>query len=144
MPSWLPPHLIALPLHLPDELGFGFRLPHTQVDGVHQLELPALAPHRRAVFAGAYLLFPRVPPGRLQHLQSVGHADLVVDLPLPLEIYGVLVELAAILPAYAVDDQVVVEVAGVCVGGDHHLELWEQLLGQLQPYGVDLLWRHIL
>lgn len=52
-------------------------------------------------------------------MQSVGHADLVIDLPLPLEVGGVLVELAVILPAHAVDDQVVVEVVGVYMLGHY-------------------------
>ena len=38
----------------------------------------------------------------------MGHADLVADLPLPLEVRGVLVELVTVLPAHAVDDQVAV------------------------------------
>lgn len=77
-------------------------------------------------------------------MQTVGHTDLVIDLPLPLEVSGVLVEFAACLAANTVDDQVVVEVVGVHMGGDYYLELREQLLGQLQPYGVDFLRRHIL
>ena len=41
-----PPHLIAPPLHFPDKLGSGFGLPHTQINGDHEPELPTLAPHR--------------------------------------------------------------------------------------------------
>ena len=69
----------------------------------------------------------------------MSHTDLIIDLPLLLEISGVLVELMAILPANAVDDEVVVEVIGVHVGGDYHLELREQPLSQFQTDGVDFL-----
>lgn len=144
LPGRLPPHLVAPLLHLSDILGFGFGLPHAQVDGSHELELPALTPDCRAVLAGTHGLVLGVPLGRLQYLQTMGAADLIADLPLPLEVSGVLVELAAILPAHAVDDEVVVEVVGVHMSGDYHLELWEQPLGQFQTDGVDLLWGDVL
>ena len=34
--------------------------------------------------------------------------------------------------------------AGINVGGDHHLEAWELSLGELQTDGVDLLGRDII
>lgn len=139
LPGLLPPHLIATPLHLPDEISPRPGPFHTLVDGVHQLELPALTPNRRAVLTGTHLLFLGVLLRWLQHTQTVGHTDLVIDLPLPLEVCGVLVELVSILPAHAVDDQVIVEVLGIHMGGNHHLVLREQPLCQFQPDGVDLL-----
>jgi hypothetical protein len=43
----------------------------------------------------------------------MGDTDLVVDLPVLLEVDGVLVQLAAIDTADAVDDQMIVQMVGV-------------------------------
>ena len=139
LPRVLPPHLVVALLHLPEKLSFRPVLTHTQVDGVDEPELPALTADSGAVLAGTHLLFLGVLLGRLQHCQAVGGADLVADLPLALEVSGVLVELAACGAAHAVDDEVAVEMVGVHMGGDHHLEVREQPLGQLQPDGVNFL-----
>ena len=69
------------------------------------------------------MLFPSVLFWRLQHLQSMRHADLIIDLPMPLEICGVLVQLFAILAAHAVDHQMVVEVIRVQMGRHDDLKV---------------------
>ena len=53
--------------------------------------------------------------------------------------FTVLVELSATLTADAVHHQMVVEVAGVHVGGDHHLIVGKRSLCQFQTDGVSLL-----
>ena len=48
-------------------------------------------------------------------------------------------ELPAVDTADAVDHQMVVQMVGVDVGGDQHLEVWELSLGELHTDGVDFL-----
>ena len=99
--------MVALSLNFLNELAPCLGFSHTQVDGGHELELPALSPDRRAVLAGSHLFILGVLLWRLQHLKPVSHTDLITDLPLPLKICGILMELVSILPAHTVDDQVV-------------------------------------
>ena len=58
----------------------------------------------------------------VQHPQTVGQTDFIVHFTVRQEVTVVLVELVSILVADAVDDHVVVQMSGVNVGGDHHLE----------------------
>ena len=60
------------------------------------------------------------------------------------KVTGALLELVPILVADAVDDHVVVQMAGVNVGGAHHLEAWKLTLGELPVDGVDLLGRDVV
>ena len=69
----------------------------------------------------------------------MGETDLVVDLPVPLKVCGVLVQFLTILAAHAVDYQMVVQMPGINMSGNDHLEVREQLLSQLHTDGVDLL-----
>lgn len=72
---------------------------------------------------------------------AVRHADLIIDLPMPLEICGVLVQLFAVLAAHAVDHQMVMKMVCIQVCCHDYLKIWELLLRELHADGVDLLWR---
>ena len=73
----------------------------------------------------------------------MGQTDLIVHFSVCQQIVIALVELVAVLVADTVHHHVVVQVAGVHVGGDHHLEVRELPLGKLQTDGVDLLGRDV-
>ena len=66
----------------------------------------------------------------------MGQTDFIVGLPVGQQIIGALVEFPPVHAADAVDHQVVVDVVGIHMGGDHHFEVWELPLGQLQSDGV--------
>ena len=104
LPAVCPPHLIALALHQRDELVFGGSVPHALVDGVYQPELPALALGSRAILPGAHPLLLDLLLRRREDRQMVGGADLIVDLPMGLQVRGTLVELAAVPEADTVLD----------------------------------------
>ena len=74
----------------------------------------------------------------------MGDADRIAGQPVGLQISGALVEFLAVLERDAVHHQVIVQMAGVDVGGHQHLEIGELPLGQLQTDGVDLLRRQVV
>ena len=74
----------------------------------------------------------------------MGDADRIAGQPVGLEVSGALVEFLAVLERDAVHHQVIVQMAGVDVGGHQHLEIGELPLGQLQTDGVDLLGRQVV
>ena len=69
------------------------------------------------------------------------HANLVIHVPVMLQVQGILVQLPAIHTAHGIDYQVVMQVARVHMGGDQHFIIWELFLGKLHPYGVGQLRR---
>ena len=103
-PPLRPPHLVPLALHQGDEFLAGFGVPHALVDGVHQPELPALALGGGAVLPGAHPFLLDLLLRRREDRQMVGGADLIVDLPMGLQVRGTLVELAAVPEADTVHD----------------------------------------
>lgn len=56
--------------------------------------------------------------GFWEDTQAVGQTDLVVYVPVVLQVCCVLVELLAVYTAHGIHDQVVMKVAGVHMGGD--------------------------
>ena len=74
----------------------------------------------------------------------VGGADLIVGQPVGLQVGGTLVELAAVLEADTVYDQVAVQNVGVDVSRHQHLEVWKLPLGQLQANSMCLLGRQAI
>ena len=74
----------------------------------------------------------------------MGDADRIAGQPVGLQISDALVEFLAVLERDAVHHQVIVQMAGVDVGGHQHLEIGELPLGQLQTDGVDLLRRQVV
>lgn len=96
LPCIRPDDLVALVLHVLDEALPFIGTFQRVVDGSDEIQLPAIAPQSRLVFAGTHLLFPCVLLRRLQHLQPMRYADFIIDLPVPLEVCGVLVQLFAI------------------------------------------------
>ena len=69
----------------------------------------------------------------------MGHTDLIIHLPVPLKVGGILVEFSAVRTTHTVDHQMVVQVVGVHVGGHQDLIVRELLLRELDSDGVDLL-----
>ena len=57
-------------------------------------------------------------------------ANLVVYVPVMLQVRRVLVELLAAHAAYRIDHQVIVDVSGVNMGGDYNLEVWKFFFSQ--------------
>ena len=57
-------------------------------------------------------------------------ANLVVYVPVMLQVRRVLVELLAVHAAYRIDHQVIVDVSGVNVGGDYNHEVWKFFFSQ--------------
>ena len=74
----------------------------------------------------------------------MGDADRIAGQPVGLQISGALVEFPAVLERDAVHHQVIVQMAGVDVGGHQHLEVGKLTLGQLQADGVGLLGRQVI
>ena len=74
----------------------------------------------------------------------MGGTDFIAGQPVGLQVNGALVEFLAVLERDAVHHQVIVQMAGVDVGGHQHLEIGELPLGQLQTDGVDLLGRQVV
>ena len=71
----------------------------------------------------------------------MGETDFIVGLTVGQQIVSTLVEFFPVYTADAVDHQMVVDVVGIYMSGDHHLEAGELPLGQLQPDGVCFLGR---
>ena len=71
-------------------------------------------------------------------------ADLVVYIPVMLQVRCVLVELLPVHTAHRIDHQVIVDVSGVYMGGDYNLEVWKFFLGQLQTNLIRLLRREFI
>lgn len=108
------------------------------IDGLDQIQLPAVGIAASLILAGLHPFHFGLLLRSLQNTQSMGQTDFIVGLTVSQQIIGALVELLSVYIADAVDHQMVVDVAGVHVGGDHNLEAWELPLGQLQPDGVSL------
>ena len=53
-----------------------------------------------------------------ENTQAVGQTDLVVHVPVMLQVLGILVEFPAVHAAHGIHDQVVMQVARVHMGGD--------------------------
>ena len=136
LPGIHPGHLIALVLHELDEALTVIDVLQRLVDGVDQIQLPAVAPQTSLILTGPHLLFAGTLLRRLQHTETVSDADLIIDFPVLLKVIGVLMELPAINMTDAVDYQVVVQMIGVDVGGDQYLEVRELSLGELDRKSV--------
>ena len=108
LPSICPAHLIPLALHQGEELLLGGCIPHTLVDGVHQLKLPALTLGGGAVLPTAHPLPLDLLFRRRQDIQTMGGTDLIVDGSVGLQVGGTLVEFFSILETDAVDNEVTV------------------------------------
>ena len=139
LPVIAPADLVALVLHVLNKTLTVSGILQRFIDGLDKFQLPALAPQSRLILTGTHLLFVRVLFRGLQHIQAMSQTELIVDLPVPLQVSGVLMQLFTILTADAVDDQVVVQMVRVHMGGDQHLKVRELLPSELHADGVDLL-----
>ena len=139
LPIWRPAHLVTFQLHIFDEaLPAGGVFQHL-VDGLDQIQFPAVTAQASLVFAGLHALLFLLLLRLLQRTQTMSETNFIVHFSVCQQIAVALVELVTILVADAVHHHVVVQVAGVDVGGDHHLEAWKLPLGEIQADGVDLL-----
>ena len=144
LPVRRPAHLVPLHFHVLNEALPAGGVFQRFVDGLDEIQLPAVAAQARLVLAGfhAFLFLPGI--AFIQYLQTVGQTDLVVYLAVRQQVAVALMELVAILVADAVHHHVVVQVSSVNVGGNHHLEVRELPLRELQADGVDLLGRDVV
>ncbi len=74
----------------------------------------------------------------------MGGTDLIAGQPVSLQVSGALVKFLAVLERDAVHHPVIVQMAGVDVGGHQHLEIGELPLGQFQSNSVCLLGRQVV
>lgn len=114
LPVVCPTHLVSFILHELDEALPVINILQRLIDGVDQIQLPAIAPQTGLVLTGPHLLFAGTLRRRLQHTETVGDTDLVVDLPVLLEVVSVLVQLAAVDTVDAVDDITLTIALAVC------------------------------
>ena len=121
LPVIAPVDFVAFDLHVLDETLFVIRILQRFVDRLDEIQFPALTPQSGLILTGSHLLFLRMLLRCLQHAQTVGETDLVVDLPVLLEVCGILMQLSAALAAHAVDYQMVVEVIRVQMGRHAYL-----------------------
>ena len=137
----LPANTVALGVHIFNELFAGTAAVHGVINGVHQLEFPAFALCRRAVFPAGHTLLRRLFVG-FQHRQTVPHTDFIAGLTQPLERFPVLPELEPAVKPERVDDQMIVQMPGVDVGR-HEDFMPRPLLRQLQTDGMRLRRREL-
>ena len=74
----------------------------------------------------------------------MGQTDLIVHFSVRKQVVVALMELVAVFVANAVHHHVVMQMSGVHVGSDYHLEIWELPLGKFQTDGIDLLGRDVI
>lgn len=70
----------------------------------------------------------------------MSQTDLVIHVPMMLQVRSVLVELLAIHAAHRIHNQVIVQVPCVDMCCYQNFKVGELFLGQLHPYGVCQLW----
>ena len=139
-----PSHLVTLYLHVGDEILAGDGVFQRLVDSLDEIQLPAVAAQPGLVLAGLYALLFLPGIAFLKHQQIMDQTDLVVHLTVCQQVSVALMELVSILVVDAVDDHVVMQMAGVNMGGDYHLKVRELSLGKFQTDGVDLLGRDVV
>ena len=144
LPFVRPTHLVALQLHVLDEALAVDGVLQCLVDGLDQIQLPAVAAQTCLILAGFHALLFGTLLRRFQHTQPVGQTDFIVDFSVEDQIAWPMVELASVLAADTVYHEVVVQMTRINVGGNHYLEVRELPLGKLQTDGVDLLGRDIV
>lgn len=66
-------------------------------------------------------------------------ADLIVYVPVMLQVRCVLMELLAVHAAYRIDHQVIVDVSGIYVCGDYNFKVGELFFRKLQTNLIRLL-----
>ena len=137
--GWRPAHFVAFHLHVFDKALPVIGILQRLVDGLDEIQLPTIPAQTGLILARLHALIFGSEFTLIQHTQSVIEANLVVDLSVCQQIIGTLVELVSVAKADAVDHEMVVQMVGVNVCGDHHLEVRELPLGKLQTDGVDLL-----
>ena len=139
-----PAHLVTFQLHVFDEALPAGGVFQRFVDGLDQIQLPAVTAQASLVLAGLHALLFLPGIALLQHPQTVGQTDLIVHFSVCQQIVIALVELVAVFVANAVHHHVVMQMSGVHVGSDYHLEIWELPLGKFQTDGIDLLGRDVI
>ena len=144
LPGVRPGNLVTLHLHVGDKVLAGDGILQRLVDGLNQIQLPAVAAQTRLVLAGLHAPLFGTQLALVQHPKTVGQTNLIVHLAVRQKVAGALMELVSILVADAVHHHVVVQMTCVNMGGDHHLEAWELPLGELQTDGIDLLGRDVV
>ena len=70
----------------------------------------------------------------------MGQTDLVVYIPVMLQVLGILVEFPAVHTAHRVDNQVVMQVARIDMCRHQNFEVREFLLCKFHPNSVGQLW----
>lgn len=99
-----PTHLVAIPLHLKDEVLLAAAAVHGGADVSHQFELPTLAFQSGTVLPRRHFR-TRFLIGR-EHRQPMRRADFVIDSPQLNQSIRVLPQLFTVLKANGVDNEV--------------------------------------
>lgn len=107
------------------------------VNGVHQLEFEAAAPHSRAVFACAHRLHGGFLVG-LQNLQAMRQTDFIGEGTQLLQILFIKLEFQSGFTADGINNQVIVPVIAVDVGGNLDFVALKSP-GKLNPHLVNFL-----
>ena len=112
-----PLHPVAHFLHTGVKFGLCTALRERRVDGVHQLEFEAPTPHSRAVFSSVHGLHGWLLIG-LQNLQAMCLTDFIGEGAQLLQVLFIELELQPGFTADGIDNQVVVPVITVDMGGN--------------------------
>ena len=132
LPGVGPNHLIPLHFHILSKAVPVDSVLQRFVDGLDQVQLPAVPTEAGLILSGRHPLSFGLLLRYFQNAQAIGSADFIVGLTVGQQVIRTLVELLPVDTTDAVDYQMVVEVVGVHMGGDHDLEAGKFSLGQLQ------------
>ena len=113
LPRICPGDLVTFLLHISDEGLPAISILQSLVDGVDQIQFPAVAAKASLILSGLHPFLFSVLLWLLQNAQAMGGADLIIGLAVLQQIVGALVELFPVLNADAVDHQVVMNVVGI-------------------------------
>lgn len=134
-----PLHPVAHFPHTGGKFGLCTAPGERRVDGVHQLEFEAAAPHSRAVFPCAHRLHGGFLVG-LQNLQAMRLTYFIGEGAQLLQILFIKLELQSGFTADGINNQVIVPVITVDVCGNLNLKAIKPP-GKLNPHLVDFLRR---
>ena len=115
LPGVRPGNLVTFYLHVGDEIFTGDGVFQRLVDGLDQIQLPAVGVEAGLILTGLHSFHSGLLLWSLQNTQPMGLADFIVSLPVGQQIVGTLVEFLPVHAADAVDHQVIVDVVGVHV-----------------------------
>ena len=127
----LPPHIVAVLLHIEAKLFLGLRPFHDRINGIAEIHLPTLSTHCTPEFTSGYAVSFLSKLRLLECCHSVLLTNLITELTQFLQCELVGVVLQTCLSVDRIENEVRVNVVGIDVSSHHDFVTFERSLCKL-------------